>query len=113
MTSYGHNCFRSLVKKDIKCYKELPQLSFQRVCQNIENRKVILTKSKKDSCGNRLYHKVSPTTLLIHKHFIQKYIQLLRSYSARSERKSIFTMNIFSNKFLNLSVIGSLILLVL
>lgn len=37
--------------------------------------------------------------------------ELLRSYSARSERRSIFGMNIFNNKYLNLSVLGSIILL--
>lgn len=37
--------------------------------------------------------------------------ELLRAYSARSDNKMIFKMRIFSNKYLNLSVLGSLALL--
>ncbi|MBZ4667407.1 MAG: calcium-translocating P-type ATPase, SERCA-type, partial [Defluviitaleaceae bacterium] len=37
--------------------------------------------------------------------------ELLRAYSARSEEKMIYKMKIFSNMFLNISVLGSLLLL--
>lgn len=37
--------------------------------------------------------------------------EILRAYSARSENKSIFTFNVFSNRFLNISVLGALGLL--
>lgn len=39
--------------------------------------------------------------------------EMLRAYSARSETKSIFKMNIFSNKYLNYSVLFAIILLVI
>lgn len=37
--------------------------------------------------------------------------EMLRSYSARSEDKSLFSLKIFGNKFLNYSVLGSFVLL--
>ncbi len=39
--------------------------------------------------------------------------EMLRSYSARSEHKSLFSMRIFSNKYLNYSVLGAIGLLVI
>lgn len=37
--------------------------------------------------------------------------EMFRAYSARSERRSIFSMHIFGNKFLNMSVAGAIALL--
>ena len=37
--------------------------------------------------------------------------EMLRAYSARSEKKSIFTMSFFGNRYLNLSVLGAIVLL--
>jgi Ca2+-transporting ATPase len=39
--------------------------------------------------------------------------ELIRGYSARSEDKSLFKLKIFSNKFLNYSVLGSIVLLLI
>lgn len=37
--------------------------------------------------------------------------EMLRAYSARSEHQSLFTLNIFENKYLNYSVAGAIVLL--
>lgn len=39
--------------------------------------------------------------------------EMLRAYSSRTEHESIFSINIFSNKYLNYSVFGSIILLLI